>query len=131
MPTPETNNENDLIKTSEMSVDDYNFPDPIANVIKCCRALIVIHNDAATVWKDNAFSNLVDNRLDPIRHSTIKYLSDALTTIEFLEAMQKEAEGLLSWRAGLGNWLSFFDIEMVLKRTTSRWFDGDGWGSTW
>ena len=128
MPTPEnTTTEN----ASEMSVEDYNFPEPVANMINYGRALLAMHNNAATVWRDNAYSNLANNRLEPIRTSTIKYLSDALSTIQFMEYAAKEAQGLLSWRAGLGNWLSFFDIEMVLKRTTSRWFDGDGWGSTW
>jgi hypothetical protein len=131
MPRAIKNEGNISENTSESPIEDFNFPEPIANVVRCGRELIKNHGDAGTAWKDNAFSNLIDRHLMPIKDSTIKHLSESLTTIQFLEQMQKEADGLLSWRAGLGSWLSFFDIEMVLKRTTSRWFDGDGWGSTW
>ena len=37
------------------------------------------------------------------------------------EAILKEAQSLLDWKAGFGGFLSIIDIEMLAERQTSRW----------
>jgi hypothetical protein len=129
MPRTKGNTGNNTGK--EIPLEDFNFPEPVANIVQSARDLKKMHDDAASVWQDNAYRNLAINRADPIISETRNFLSTALTTMQFLEFLEKESQKRLSPTAGLGGWLSVFDIEMIAKRTTSRWFSGDGWGSTW
>jgi hypothetical protein len=133
MPIPKNNQNNQNISGSSSKVSDgknLNIPEPVMNIGKPLRELIDLHTYSATIWKDNAYSSLVNNRLEPVKESTIKYLADAWTIIDVLDYMLKKAESLDKQFAGLGNWLSFRDSKMVIKREISKWFDGDGWGST-
>jgi hypothetical protein len=135
MPTPEKYKQNNqIVSRNSIETSDgkaYNMPEPIRNIVTPGRKLVDSHKYASTVWKDNAYAYLENNRFDPIMRSTLIYLNEAWTTIDILEDMLKKSESLESWRAGLGSWLSFLDIKMVCKREISKLFDGDGWGSIW
>jgi hypothetical protein len=113
----------------EDQTDENRLPEPVERFIQPVEQFFKNYQAAQVVWKDRAFDELNELHVGPLREMIKEYLTTLNHTVTVMEAIHEESGKLLSPTAGLGGWLSIFDMEMIVRRTTSRWFCGDGWGS--
>lgn len=72
-------------------------------------------------WNDIASERFKDEVVNQCRKETIDYLHSLVALTNGYEAILKEAQNLLDWKAGFGGFLSFNDIEILAERQVSRW----------
>ena len=72
-------------------------------------------------WNDIASERFKDEVVNQYRKETIDYLHSLVALTNGYEAILKEAQNLLDWKAGFGGFLSFNDIEILAERQVSRW----------
>lgn len=72
-------------------------------------------------WDDVASDRFKDEIVDHCRKTTFSFIKSMVSLTNGYEAILKEAQSLLDWKAGFGGFLSIIDIEMLAERQTSRW----------
>ncbi|MCQ2244698.1 MAG: hypothetical protein MJZ32_10630 [Bacteroidaceae bacterium] len=115
----EENNEN-----NEQSIEE-TLPPITLDFIKSTKAfLCVTEQFPGERWNDcvaQCFHDTIDLKT---RHVATDYLKEFLNLIHGYEVLIEEAEKLTKWNAGMGGWLSFNQISMLMSRQISRFLTG-------
>jgi hypothetical protein len=99
-------------------------------------ALNTVVNETATHWQDSKKDEFYKAYISNYNTVGRNYLEETLNLLEMLEKARNIATELNSATSGFGvvsgggtRWLSIMDISTIVRRETSRWFHGNGWGS--
>ena len=77
-------------------------------------------SDYSDKWDDASSARFKEEVVEHARKVSYDYIRSILNLANNYDYLLQQAQGLLSWKAGFGGFLSITDIAMLVDRQTSR-----------
>jgi hypothetical protein len=120
---------------NDTNQEQVQFPPVVEALFPPFQKMNAMANAASQDWLDEKRDEFYSAYIETFNQVGKNYVSETINILDLMKKAVVEAEKLTHDSAGYGTmlggtrFLSFFDIESIVRKKVSKWFHSDGWGS--